>query len=63
MKRVVWVSYELNNIFSSFKYDENFSLVVNNIKCFSLKKKIVNFHDQLKKLICRFQTSVVYHKI
>lgn len=43
MKRVVWVSYELNNIFSSFKYDENFSLVVNNIKCFSLKKKNSEF--------------------
>lgn len=61
MKRVVWVSYELDNIFSSFKY-ENSSLVVNNI-VFFLKTKKVNFHDQLKRLICGFQTSLVYHKI
>lgn len=31
MKRVVWGSYELNVIYSSFKYDENYSSVVRDI--------------------------------
>lgn len=39
MKRVVQVSSEFSDIFSSFKYDENSSLVVKNvIKHLSFKK-------------------------
>lgn len=48
--RVVWVSYELNDIFSSFKYDENFSLVGKNIiRHPFLEKKIAYFHNSLRK--------------
>ena len=49
--RVVWVSYELNDIFSSFKYDENFSLVGKNIIRHPsfLEKKIAYFHNSLRK--------------
>lgn len=72
IQRVVWVSYELNDIFSSFKYDENSAFPGkehHQASSFPEKTKqnsclcIFVIHLTRQKLTCGSQTASVCPKI